>query len=111
MINVLIQKNADNLQITVRVEGHAMTAEKGQDTVCAAVSILVYGFAEEITKADEKDFRYRHVEIGDEGSGFARIFVACKNQKVYQRVLYNLSPMERALAVLQENNPQAVRIY
>lgn len=111
MINVLIQKNADNLQITVRVEGHALTAEKGQDTVCAAVSILVYGFAEEITKADEKDFRYRHVEIGDEGTGYARIFVACKNQKVYQRVLYNLSPMERALAVLQDSNPQAVRIY
>lgn len=111
MINVLIQKNADNLQITVRVEGHALTAEKGQDTVCAAVSILVYGFAEEIAKADEKDFRYRYVDIGDEGSGLARILVACKKQKVYQRVLYNLSPMERALAVLQENNPQAVRIY
>lgn len=111
MINVLIQKNAENMQVTVRVEGHALTAEKGQDTVCAAVSILVYGFAEEITKADERDFRYRHVEIGDEGTGYARIFVACKNQKVYQRVLYNLSPAERALAVLQDSNPQAIKIY
>ncbi|ROR29266.1 hypothetical protein EDD66_103202 [Mobilisporobacter senegalensis] len=41
MINISIYKNADGVYTGFKSSGHAGFANKGQDIVCAAVSVLV----------------------------------------------------------------------
>ena len=43
---VTITMTKTDTTLTLKVEGHAGQAEKGQDTVCASVSMLVYTLAQ-----------------------------------------------------------------
>lgn len=110
MIDIVIYKEPECRLVFIGVSGHANTAKKGQDTICAAVSILVYGLAAQIEKLDEKYFANRHVEIGDEGTGIADIMAEGANTAVYMRVLDYLEPIERAMESLAEKYPQQVRL-
>lgn len=90
--------------------GHAETAPAGQDTVCAAVSALIYGFAAEIgNHLNGERFYKRAVEVGGEKGG-ADIEAVCTDERTYRRVLYNLAPVERGLEVLAQKYPEAVSL-
>lgn len=110
MIQIWIKKDPDSLHVTLRLSGHANTAPSGQDTVCAAVSALVYGYAKEISLLDSEKFTMRRVVVGDT-PGEALVETVCANERTYRRVLYNLAPLERSLEMIEETNREAVQIH
>ncbi len=109
MITIYITKDPENLFVQVTADGHARTAPRGQDPVCAAVSVLLYGFAEEIGRLDAEKIKGRAVVMGQQ-PGRGAISVKCADERTYRRVLYNLAPMERAIEMLSEKNPSEVYV-
>lgn len=97
------------MRLVVMAAGHAHTAQAGQDTVCAAVSILVYGLAEQLGRLDEKYFRYRRIDVEEKGR--AEIVTDSMTSAGYMRVLDYMEPIERALEALAEQYPQAINLH
>ncbi len=91
------------------VSGHAGTAERGHDLVCAAVTALCYGVAMEIAQIDKRRFKTRKISMENSDVG-AEVLVECIDRKTYRRVLYNLSPMERTLRMMAHENPEAITV-
>ena len=56
MIIISINKDAKGICNSIRVEGHAGYADKGQDIVCAAVSMLVINTINSIERFTEDVF-------------------------------------------------------
>lgn len=109
MITIYVTKDPENLSLQVTADGHARTAPRGQDTVCASVSTLLYGFSEEIARLDAQKFKSRVVVTGQQ-SGRGAVSVTCADERTYRRVLYNLAPMERSIEMLAEKFPEAVTL-
>lgn len=65
--------------MTVKVTGHAGQAEKGQDIVCSAVSILFYTLAQAVLISRDA-LEDEPLIITDDGDGL----VSCKPKKEYE---------------------------
>lgn len=65
-------------ELEISVTGHAGAAEKGQDIVCSAVSILFYTLAQAVTDSVDMLTEEPVIDIED-GSGF----VSCKPKEVF----------------------------
>lgn len=109
MITIYVHKNPETLSLRVTADGHANTAPHGEDSVCAAVSALIYGFAEELHRLDPKHVHGGMIETGQQ-AGHANILIHCADERTYRRVLYNLAPMERSIEMLAEKYPEAVTL-
>ena len=109
MIDIRICKSTVCLRVQVEVKGHAETAPRGEDLVCAAVSALVGGYAKEITDMEDKHLRERLVSVG-EADGNAMIDVYCKDERSFKRVLYNLAPIIKGLEIVAKDHPEALRV-
>lgn len=72
MIQAAYEREAHRLT----VKGHAQSAAKGHDLVCAAVSILVFTLAQTIYDLDEKGFLTEYVVRLDEGDAE----LSCKSE-------------------------------
>jgi uncharacterized protein YsxB (DUF464 family) len=66
----------------VKVTGHAGQAEKGQDIVCSAVSILFYTLAQAVTDSREA-LEDEPVIITNDGDGM----IACTPKKEYKATM------------------------
>lgn len=66
----------------VKVTGHAGQAEKGQDIVCSAVSILFYTLAQAVTTSRDA-LEDEPVIITNDGDGL----VACKPKEGFEGVI------------------------
>ena len=60
MIHINITRK--DRRVTVSVRGHARAAAKGEDIVCAAVSILVITLREVLSREKARDLEYRLTE-------------------------------------------------
>lgn len=109
MIDIRIEKDDGTLRVRLLSEGHAGTGEAGQDLVCAAVSSLIYGYAKVIALVDEKHIQARQIRAG-ELPGEATVDVICGCERIYQRVLHHIAPVERSLELLAQEYPNAVRL-
>ena len=69
----------------VKVTGHAGQAEKGQDIVCSAVSILFYTLAKAVTDSREA-LEEDPVIITNDGDGM----VSCKPKKEYEATIQRI---------------------
>lgn len=65
-------------ELELSVTGHAGTAEKGQDIVCSAASILFYTLAQAVTDSVDMLVEEPVIEIED-GNGS----VSCKPKEVF----------------------------
>ena len=63
----MIQVSYEREQHRLTVQGHAQSAEKGKDLICAAVSILVFTLAQNIYELGDKGFLAEYVVRLDEG--------------------------------------------
>ena len=63
MIQVAYERESHRLT----VKGHAQSAVKGKDLICAAVSTLVFTLAQNIYELEDKGFLTEHVVKLDEG--------------------------------------------
>ena len=70
-------------EMSVKVSGHAGQAEKGQDIVCSAVSILFYTLAQAVMDSMDA-LETEPVIITDYGNGF----VSCKPKKEYEGTIH-----------------------
>lgn len=109
MIKIKIEKNNEDMSLRITANGHANTAQRGRDTVCAAVSALIYSFADEIAHIPAEKFKRRTVRVGSE-KGQAYIEAKCTSERAYTRVIYNLAPVQRGLETLAQRYPEAVNI-
>ena len=80
MINISIYKNADGVYTGFRSSGHADFADKGQDIVCAAVSVLVINTINSIEALTSDKFDLNM----DEEKGFIefRILTQISNESI-----------------------------
>lgn len=73
MINVIVKKK-DNQIVDITIDGHANSAEHGQDLVCAGVSasgvgvlnsLVQYGFLEDTLGTIEMETGYIHIAVNE----------------------------------------------
>lgn len=69
-------------KLELKISGHAGQAEKGQDIVCSAVSILFYTLAQAVTDSEEMLTEAPVVNI-DDGNGY----VSCKPKEEYKATM------------------------
>lgn len=74
----MIDIKFDPKELKLSVTGHAGQAEKGQDIVCSAASILFYTLAQAVTDSEEMLTEAPVIEI-DDGNGT----VSCKPKEMF----------------------------
>lgn len=94
----------DKLHMTVK--GHSRSAEKGQDLICAAASMLVYTLAQDVM--DHSD-EYTEPPVVEVKSGKAEITVSPK-EEVFAELLHTYFVIQKGLMVLAANNPNFVKV-
>lgn len=75
MVNITFKPQSLELEIT----GHAGQAEKGEDIVCSAVSMLFYTLADSLNKSEEMLKKHPIIKMED-GNGY----IKCRPKKEYQ---------------------------
>lgn len=86
----MIRISTDEDKLFVRAEGHAGYGPKGQDIVCAAVSVLLYAYAAELLRIGTK------ADIRDEGDTFEIVpeEISEHEKTAYQTVMTGLRMLE-----------------
>ncbi len=86
----MIRISADDNTFGIRAEGHAGYGPKGQDIVCAAVSVLLYAYAAELLRIGTK------ADIRDEGDTFEIVpeEISEHEKTAYQTVMTGLRMLE-----------------
>lgn len=87
-----------------------MTAEPGHDLICASVSTVIYGLAKAVSEMPGDRIAMGRIDVGRR-DGYALISVACKDIKAYKKIRAYLEPVYQSLAILAEENPDAIRIH
>jgi len=100
MIKVLVKRNEQNGFISsIEVKGHADSAPRGKDLVCAAVSAIVTGGMNALTDKNNYSFLYE--------SG--HVIINSKSEVNYQdSVILNTIIIQ--LQSVKESNPEFIEI-
>lgn len=109
MIEVKFSFSDDGKTIVLSSSGHADAAPRGEDTVCAAASILAYTVAQEITdlRTEGKLRRKPTVRLGP-GSAV----LTCKPTKgAYAEALHTFKVAQTGYRLLAANFPDHVRVH
>lgn len=75
MVNIKFDPKNYELEIT----GHAGQAEKGEDIICSAVSMLFYTLADSLNKSEGMLKKHPVIKM-DDGNGY----IKCRPKKEYQ---------------------------
>lgn len=75
----MIDITFDEKNLELSVKGHAEHGKKGEDIVCAAVSILFYTLAESLTESKEMFVQNPRIEMED-GNGT----ISCTPKGMYE---------------------------
>lgn len=107
MIKVVYSSQKDRL--IFQMTGHAETAEKGKDLVCASASILAYTLAQTVLKNYKKAY-YLKKPVVDLKEGNAVIM--CKVQDGWQRGDTEIAfkTIIEGVRLLEANYPNAVQL-
>ena len=107
MVEVTFHAYPDG-RMGMRVEGHAGCGQKGQDIVCAAVSILTLTAARETERMYENGF-LRCLPETVLREGFASVTV-CPRPRFRQQARIAFGTVRTGLRLLARQYPQAVRV-
>jgi len=109
MIKVHIRIHDATRYLCLTVKGHAGSAPKGEDLVCASASILAYTVAQIVQEmhslGDLKDEPL--IELGE---GDATVMARCKNDTVYMAAKIVFTVAKTGYELLAHNYPQFVDI-
>lgn len=109
MIKVKIRAHDAARYLCLTVQGHAGYAEKGQDIVCSASSILAYTVAQiarELTEGGAVKGK-PCIELAE---GDAKVMFRCKNDDTYARARSAFSVAKTGYELLAHNYPQFVDV-
>lgn len=108
MVEINFYENQLKDRFEVSVKGHANTAEKGKDIVCASVSILSLTLVQTIKNMEKQDFFINppKYKVKD---GFT--YVMCKPKKdCYLSVLNSLLTIKVGFNILSQGFPENVKL-
>lgn len=108
MITANFTQDRESGSIILKVSGHALSAEKGKDLICAAASVLSY------TLAQSMEFMYEEGELQKrphislkEGDAF----VAAKPKTAnYNKCLHAFFIVQIGFLLLSRSNPENVEL-
>lgn len=106
MIKINFTQDGKNIMLTVK--GHAGSAEKGKDLVCAAASILALTIAQNIKEMEiKKQLKKKPVIRLDEGN----TVITCKPTKNnMNKAMHMFECIQTGYALLAFNYPEFVQI-
>lgn len=108
MIHTSFFKNPADGSVRMEMQGHAMTAPKGEDLVCAAATMVVYTLAQAVQFLYEQDrlLEKPRLQIVD---GYANI-VAIPKKTALAETLMAFWVAQAGAYVLERNYPSAVSL-
>ncbi|MGP1544167.1 MAG: ribosomal-processing cysteine protease Prp [Candidatus Fimenecus sp.] len=108
MIKAKFEHSSDGNTLILSVSGHAGSAEKGKDLICASVSILTYTIAQIVQSFyDEKKLKKQPTIKLDDGNAV----ITCKPRKdIYKEALYAYIIIMTGFKILQYNYPEYVQL-
>ena len=108
MIQAAFYTDKSSGSISLKLSGHAGAAEKGQDIICSAASMLAYTVAQAV--------QYMHAEGGlrkkpriEMADGSANIVVKPKDES-YAEALHTFFVAQVGYSLLAHNYPQFVEL-
>lgn len=102
-----INYTRERRHLRLEVFGHAMTANLGQDVVCASVSSLMYGLCEAVAAIPEGRIVEGHMVCKP---GHADIDAYCIDEKTRKRVEHYMEPVLCGLRKIAKEYPLAVKM-
>lgn len=103
----MIKINVDMSDYTVEVKGHANSAPKGEDIICAGISALFYTLYEVLDQNREMLEKNSLKSIQDEGNGT----IFCKPKKEYEgNVQMMYMTILTGLNLMAENYPEYIKM-
>lgn len=108
MVKIQFWKDPEKNSIHMKVKGHAGTAPKGQDLVCASATMLVYTVAQALTFMNEQGYLAEKPQIKIR-EGKASVSVIPKDD-YYAEVLHTFWVAQCGAHVLSMNYPEAVSL-
>ena len=108
MVKVHFWRDPDKNSICMKVSGHAGTAPKGQDLVCASATMLVYTVAQAMTFMHEQGQLAEKPRIKIR-EGKASVSVVPKDD-YYAEALHTFWVAQCGAHVLSKNYPEAVSL-
>ena len=107
MIKASFEKE-EGQYLSLLVEGHAGQAEKGQDIICSAASILAYTLGQTLTQMDKQGWLKKKPHINlKEGKG---LITCIPNEGCFDECLMAFFFAEVGFSLLSHNYPQYVEV-
>lgn len=108
MTEVEFSYSKQNKSVTLKIDGHAGAAPKGEDTVCASISMLGYTFAKYIydMKLKKRLKKEPVIELED-GSFYISARVRADD---FAEALHALFVIQTGFVLLENKYPEYVRI-
>ena len=108
MITAKFYQKPDNGSIHMTLKGHAGTAPKGEDLVCAAATMQAYTVAQAVQFLYDKGLLKKKPKIHiTDGSA---TIIATPTEEGYAPVLHTFWVAQCGIHVLQHNYPQNVKL-
>lgn len=105
MIYVKIQTDKAAKTIELYAKGHAGYAPKGEDIVCAAVSIICYSLEAYVLSQPRELFSEIETESGD---GYTLLAMTVKDEQDYTTVAEAITPARLAFKRLNTEFPRRI---
>ena len=107
MVKINFWKDPESGAVCMKVQGHANTAPKGADLVCASASMLAYTAAQAVSYMYQQGFTEKpRIKIRE---GKAKVSVVPK-ENYYAEVLHSFWTVQCGAQVLAHNYPEAVKL-
>lgn len=109
MIKTVFNMNAEKHTVSLKVIGHANSAEKGRDLICASASILAYTLAENINFLYKCNYmKTKPIIKLDEGD--TTISCKAKNDEGFAQILNAFFVIQTGFCLLEHNFPDFVSV-
>lgn len=103
MINIEYLSEPTENHIRLIVKGHAGQAEKGEDLVCSAVSILTYTIAENVRNLCKRHIGYISLEEGD-----SEVDIFFNSEGEFKEIGGKIEAIATGFEILAESYPKYV---
>ena len=110
MIRVRLNANERTKKVRISVKGHAQTAEKGADLVCAAASMVTMMIAQHIQDVNLVPGFFKKTPNVMVASGDALVECECADTEKYRILRHDLIVLTRGYFLLQYNYSGRVNV-
>ena len=110
MIQVRLSGSERTKRIRISVKGHAQTAERGADLVCAAASMVTMMIAQHVADLNLVPGFFKKTPNVMTVSGDALIECVCSDAERYALLRHDMRVLTRGFCLLEHNYEGRVRV-